>query len=457
MKRLSTAILIILASITLSGCSLFADVESLEVPVMMEVFPPINRDVGPSAKANIKYRHVEVGEVLQFDASGSQFASHYHWQVLVTPSDSQTEFSHPDLPQSQFIIDQPGEYQLQLKVTDDNGLDDIFEIRLSTDIEDLPSSRFIVVGDFGYGSSKQYRVGEAMAQVCDEVGCDMVLSAGDNIYNTGIDSVDDPHIMSNFEKPFAPVELPFYMVLGNHDTGGIGGDGGLHVRGDIQIEYSRSKEKISYRWQMPARYYRLPVPVEQPQYQPLIDIYALDTNVLASPYDTVARYKLPRMVKQMGAWLESEKRHSKAQWQLALGHHPYLSNGKHGNAGDYRRLEEVSDSGIIDRIRGKFVKRFLGQHVCNDMSLWISGHEHNLQDLKATEGCGKTEFIVSGAGGSANAFDDANRNPVHWQQDNQLGFFHIEIVAQHLTLRAYTVDKQSGVATLQHQRSLLHH
>ena len=88
--------------------------------------------------------------------------------------------------------------------------------------------RFIVIGDSGSGSAGQYAVGEAIAEVCqrkDEFvddmafpGCDLVVGLGDNIYESGVTSVDDPQFAEKFEKPFDPVQLPFYMVLGNHDN-----------------------------------------------------------------------------------------------------------------------------------------------------------------------------------------------------------------------------------------------
>ena len=42
---------------------------------------------------------------------------------------------------------------------------------------------------------------------------------------------------------------------------------------------------------------------------------------------------------------------STARWKLAFGHHPYRSNGKHGNAGAYEGLpieDELFGSGFRD-------------------------------------------------------------------------------------------------------------
>ena len=452
MKKFS-ALLILISSLLLFGCGgLLSDIKSLQAPLMLQALPPIYSHSGPSAKANIKYHRVNVGDVLEFDASTSIDATDYLWRVVKHPAGSASAFQTHREVRSRFVVDQPGNYQLQLQVSDLDGRTDSFDIQLSTDEDELPRSRFVVIGDFGYGTDKQYTVGRAMAGLCAEQGCDFVLSVGDNIYNTGIDSVRDELIERNFEKPFSVLELPFYMVLGNHDTGGVGGDGGLNIRGDIQVEYARWKEKKSYRWQMPARYYRIPAPVEQPEKQPLVDIFAIDTSLITSPYDVIQRYNLSPMYERMSRWLVNEKRQSKAQWQLAFGHHTYLSNGKHGNAGNYRNLKINVDNNFSDRVRGVFVKRFLEEHVCGDMPLWLSGHEHNLQDLKTVSDCAGTEFVVSGAGASANAFENPHRNASHWQAESQLGVFHVDIIGQQLTLSGYTVDEKTGEITLQHQR-----
>ena len=38
------------------------------------------------------------------------------------------------------------------------------------------------------------------------------------------------------------------------------------------------------------------------------------------------------------AWFEQEIT-SVNEWTIAFGHHPYISNGQHGNAGTYEGLE----------------------------------------------------------------------------------------------------------------------
>ncbi len=85
---------------------------------------------------------------------------------------------------------------------------------------------------FGWDQAILASVGQAMADICavklgaendpERAGCDFVVGLGDNIYESGVTSVDDPQFEEKFELPFEPVDLPFYLVLGNHDWKGSG-------------------------------------------------------------------------------------------------------------------------------------------------------------------------------------------------------------------------------------------
>lgn len=448
------------ASLMATGCSLLPnseDLSELQPPIFMDVFPPDNTVQGPTSKANIKYRYVAVGDTLSFDASESinryaDGALSYAWQVLEKPTNSMAMFANNTAKKSEFTVDVAGRYRLKLQVQDDNGLSDSFEILLSTDHDDLPRVSFIVIGDSGHGNDGQYRVGKSIATLCKEIGCDFILGLGDNIYNAGVTSKTDLQFQEKFEKPFADIQLPFYLILGNHDTSGIyAGDGGLNIRGDIQVEYSRWSGKPSIRWQMPTRFYHFGVPVDQP----LVDIYALDTTLLTSPYDPLPRYQMSKMYQRQSAWLANQKSQSKALWQLAMAHHPYLSNGRHGNAGSYDEIDRVSDHGVMERIAGGVVKRFVEEQVCGAMDLYIAGHDHSLQYLKSTPGCGGTEFIVSGAASAATELKMANNNPSFWQQGDVLGFFHIEIIGERMTISAYSLADSDVHAVEQYRRTLV--
>ena len=83
-----------------------------------------------------------------------------------------------------------------------------------TDLSDRDKLVLLVFGDGGTGEAGQYRVGQAMYEVCRERQCDFALMLGDNIYEDGIevksrDNVDASYreIIRQFDDKFeAPYE-----------------------------------------------------------------------------------------------------------------------------------------------------------------------------------------------------------------------------------------------------------
>ncbi len=264
--------------------------------------------------------------------------------------------------------------------------------------------RFVAIGDVGKGNPGQGAVGLALGQVCAQRGCDFVVLLGDNFYPTGVSSVTDAQWQTAFVQPYTTVNAPFYAVLGNHDYGGNGAGYELN-KADIQVAYSRTNPK----WRMPAVHYRFT--------QGDAEFFALDTNrSFWGPNgsgDTQTRADLT-------SWLGS----STATWKIALGHHPYKSNGPHGNAGNYD-CRDVPGLGCVAAplfTDGRHVKSFMDAVVCGRADVYLSGHDHSLQWLTPT--CNGTQLIVSGNGASATTVDAKNPN---YFQTTDLGFIYIEL------------------------------
>src|SRR6186997_2584089 len=57
---------------------------------------------------------------------------------------------------------------------------------------EVTTLRFVAMGDTGNGNQQQKKVAAAVRDLCAAEGCDFVLLLGDNIYDKGADSVDDP-------------------------------------------------------------------------------------------------------------------------------------------------------------------------------------------------------------------------------------------------------------------------
>ena len=204
---------------------------------------------------------------------------------------------------------------------------------------------FAVIGDMGTGDENQYQVGKAMAAVCAQKSCSFVLGLGDNVYDTGVSSIDDPSWQQMFEKPYKDLDIPFYMTLGNHDYG---------QNPEAQVAYT----KVSKKWKMPATYYNFTTKSQGVDLQFL----ALDTMDMGSTQKT---------------WLTDRLKEYPAKWRIAYGHHPWLSNGAHGNGSSARQ-------------------KFFESTMCNKVDLYLAGHDHNKEHLDPK--CGVHMIILGSSG-----------------------------------------------------------
>jgi hypothetical protein len=259
-----------------------------------------------------------------------------------------------------------------------------------------PVVRFVVLGDGGTGDDHQRAVAEGMRKVCAELGCEFAVYAGDNIYESSVSGVDDGQFDSKFEQPYADLDFPFYVALGNHDYGSNGTNLLPNdAQSSAQVEYTAHSGK----WNMPHHYYTF-------RKGPL-QFFAIDTNAIV-----LGRFR-PQAEQQ--AWLDQAMAESDAPWKFVFGHHPYISNGEHGNA-DSEALRSV--------IEGS---------VCGRAQVYFSGHDHNREWLEPV--CG-TSFIVSGA---ASKLRDMNgdHQPTRYQDGKTRGFLWVEVDGNVLTGRFY--------------------
>lgn len=302
--------------------------------------------------------------------------------------------------------------------------------------------RFIAIGDTGTGSDGQYKVAKAVEKVCASKGCDFALGLGDNIYESGVDSVDDEQWLEKFEKPYENLDFPFYMTLGNHDNSYFAGGGLTNRKGEFQVDYHYKKDRFSDKWNMPARYYHFSAPLNDKQ--PLVDFFSLDSNPLAALSDLNHKYWQLPYKKKHAKWFDEKIKTTLGKWKIAFAHHPYMSNGRHGNAGLYDYVAGL----------GSVYKDFLEQEVCNRVDVIIAGHDHDMQWLRPVQPCGKTFHIVSGAGAKTRSFSNPDRNQSYWQADETLGFFYIEIEGDEFRGTAYQVNGE-GQAVVAHQQTLI--
>lgn len=290
--------------------------------------------------------------------------------------------------------------------------------------------RFVALGDTGKGNERQRKVGRAIGRTCESLGgCAFGILLGDNIYPSGAESVDDPAFVRTFEEPYGELPFPWWVILGNHDYGG-NGRGTEPQRGQVQLDYAHRNPK----WRLPAPYYSFTAGP--------VDFFALDTNsIFLSDFSML----LTDLVSDLPVFaqratdqteqLAGEIARSRQPWRIALGHHPYVSNGRHGDAGQYDRVP----SGLPGA--GGAVKRFVEEQLCGRVHVYLSAHDHNLQDLGSR--CG-TEFLVSGGGAAATSI--RNDRPVPFAQKAE-GFLLVEADPEALVFRFFDAE-----SSLLHER-----
>jgi hypothetical protein len=297
--------------------------------------------------------------------------------------------------------------------------------------------KFVAMGDTGKGNADQRRVAVAIRDLCAAKGCDFVLLLGDNIYDAGVTSTTDPQWQSKFEQPYSDIDLPFYAVLGNHDNGGqlivdAPGIGNEFELGKIEVDYTQ----VSTKWTMPATHYTFTWGD--------VGFIALDTNAILWEDTTYG---------DQAAWIPTATAAvAGKRWVFTAGHHPYRSNGSHGNAGDYD-APELAGMIIPNPLpiqNGDAVKTFFDNHVCGISQVYFSGHDHSRQWIdEPTALCG-TQMIVTGAGASTTEIKNRG-NKVFYEDASKPGFMYVTIDGD-----TFTGEFRDGDGNLDYTRTFTH-
>jgi tartrate-resistant acid phosphatase type 5 len=284
-------------------------------------------------------------------------------------------------------------------------------------------TRFIALGDAGTGEADQLAVAQGIARVCQERGCDFAVDLGDLIYPSGVDSADDPQFETKFELPYAGLDFPFYMALGNHDNygdaGGAGGYGLDYEAGNHMVDYAERTDRLSEKWRMPARHYTFTYPN--------VTFIVLDTNTLGFN-DIPGSPNHSDEIRAQEAFAQQAVQDARTPWVFAMGHHPYASNGPHGDAGSYDGVPT----------NGDYSRTFFEEHLCGNIDAYFAGHDHNLQWLEPVASCDGMELVISGGGG-AGTYDIEGSHAARFQLETH-GFWWFEADATRLRGVAFDED-----------------
>jgi acid phosphatase len=250
--------------------------------------------------------------------------------------------------------------------------------------------RFIAVGDVGHNPKGQEQVAAAMAKKDADEPAAFVLLLGDCFSSFGVVSAEDPQFISKFEKAYPPLyfNVPFYPVLGNHDSYG---------NADAFVKYSQK----SSRWKMPGKYYAFIVKGEGFT----AAFFALDTHAMV--YDENA-------LKKQLEWLEKELSASKAEWKIVFTHYPVYSYGYHG------------ETGVL-------VKKLAPLLEKHNVDLYLCGHDHHMQFIHK----GKVHYLVCGTGSTIR---QPGRGTDVLFNTAQLGFAFFNVTADALAFQLIATD-----------------
>lgn len=265
---------------------------------------------------------------------------------------------------------------------------------------------FLSIGDWGDSGAKE--VAPAMGAHSPE----FVLAIGDNFYDSGVKSVDDPQFKDKFEDTFTQdsLQVPWYVSAGNHDY--YGGTTGV----EAEIEYS----KKSSRWNYPSLYYSKDITGKDGTTVTLLSIdtwringgdtfvswdSVRNTGVVRDPaivHDHVARGKISTTTRDLIlstfpvadpavkaaevngsgddaqlAWIDGVLANSTADWKIVMGHFPVHS----------ATILEHGDTPSLKT----YLQPLLEKH---SVLAYFSGHDHILQHISING----INYLGSGAG-----------------------------------------------------------
>lgn len=260
---------------------------------------------------------------------------------------------------------------------------------------------FYAMGDSGQDTPIRRQNIQMMHHMKTQENVDSVFLLGDNFYNYGVRSTEDPQ-WHDFEKSYQPW-CPVYAILGNHD---------YLWNAQAQVEYSQTPNTF---WRMPSRYH------DKKFYFPGSDkdgvhVFFLDTFTLAPTESRLCSVAMGMMNFDLifshkdniqYQWLERKLSESTMTWKIVIGHYPIFSNGLHGNT-----EQLVEDLYPLLQKYG--------------VDFYLSGHDHDLEFVRKND----INFIVSGTGCSSNPVSYSHKS-IYASDTTTFGFLMLQFTSQY--------------------------
>lgn len=317
-------------------------------------------------------------------------------------------------------------------------------------------TEFLSIGD--WGDSGALKIAPHMGEHHPE----FVLAIGDNFYNEGVKSVDDPQFKSKFEDTFTQpaLQVPWYVAAGNHDY--YGGTAGIQA----EMDYTNK----SSRWVYPSLYFTKDVTGKDGTTATIVsmDTWRINGGDTFVSWDSennsgvvrdaqivhdhhargkissatrdlilssfpVAKSPVPELTssgddKQL-QWLDQVLSDSKADWKIVFGHFPIHSctTGEHGDT-----------PSLI-----KYLQPILEKH---NVDAYFSGHDHILQHIQING----VDYMGSGAGAKEHSGINKDYSGLKGSMTGKYGFMR-----HYLTSSAFstTFIDQDGTESYNYTRT----
>lgn len=252
----------------------------------------------------------------------------------------------------------------------------------------------ILIGDWGKSSTALPLISEQMGFVANYLAVDFICTLGDNFYESGVSSVDDP-VWNVYHDNFnqASLQIPWYVSLGNHD----------HY-GNVQAQVDFTE--LDSRWYLPTQFYAEHFPI--PGGSDSLGLLAIDSHILKDDPQEMGQ------IDFIDDFLENDQ----SKWKIIIGHHPLYSYGHHG--------ENASLKGTLEN-----------RLYENEIDMYVSGHDHDMQHIKTN---GYTHFFISG---SAAKLRPTNTGEHSLYSNSEYGFMLIRL--SNSVLKSYFIDINGDV------------
>lgn len=300
--------------------------------------------------------------------------------------------------------------------------------------------RFLVIGDWGReGTCNQQAVADAMALKSRTFHPDFVISTGDNFYEYGLVSHDDPQFDSSFRNIYNQSELinvPWHVALGNHDYGEV-----KHPYEEPSV-CSDSTRKAGECFFGPAHQLDVRLTARDPRWHCErsfsinlaggdVELFFIDTTPIIRSYtDEVWAINRGGVLQQSAEdqvrELEARLAASKATWKYVVGHHPIRTNHRP----DFKFEDMVLD---VEPLLIKY-----------GVQAYFAGHDHNLQHLHNPES--GYHHVTSGAGSSIGHHFYGHKNSPFQYGGN--GFVAVEVGRKSMRVEYIGIHSQEPLFSI---------